>query len=262
MLNLNTTEKLLDLVRSTKYLSLPFYGNVEAINFKNGDFSNIQTQIDLDIEAFLQKNLQSMFPNIPFVGEELGGDISANKFWLVDPIDGTANYVRGTVGCTTMLSLIDNGQVEMAIIYDFTKDKMYWAAKNVGSYCNNEKLQVSQRTWNHSSIMFETKNEDFMQFVLKELKSRLDFKYSCAGYEYILVATGKVEGRVSLDPYGAIWDYAPGSLLVEEAGGVVRNIQSDLYDYKNLNHIVCNKEVYLNLVENIDAFHNKQMILS
>jgi len=262
MLSDSEFQRLLNLVYNTRFLSLPSYGKVESVNFKNGDLSNIQTQIDLDIEAFLKNNLAEIFPQISFVGEELGGDRSEDTFFLVDPIDGTANYVRGTVGCTTMISLIHEGQVVLSAIYDFVRNKMYWAQRGSGAYCNGNKLQVSQRTWEHSSLMFETKNESFAQFFMKELRERYAFKYSCAGYEYALVASGKVEGRISVEPYGAIWDYSPGSLLVEEAGGLVFNLHSDQYDYKNLDHIVCNKKIYLNIVESIDTFYNKKLILS
>ncbi len=64
-----------------------------------------------------------------------------------------------------------------------------------------------------------------------------------------MVASGKLEGRVTLDPYGKIWDYAPGSLLVSEVGGIVTNIGKETYDYRNLNSIVTNPIIYKELTE-------------
>lgn len=262
MLKKATYQRVLEIVHFTRKLSLPYFGRVEELVFKDGDTSNIQTQIDLDIETFLKKELKKVFPKIPFVGEELGGDTSADIFWLCDPIDGTSSYVRGLPYCTTMLTLIDHGTVDFSVIYDFVNDDIYWAVKGSGAFCNSKKLQVSDRPWNQSSLIFETKNQDFSHFLIDNLSQRIDCKHSAAGYEYILIATGKIEGRITLKPYGAIWDYAPGCLLVEEVGGIVCNLQSDDYKYTNLEHISCNnKEVYLKIVEYIDNFYNKNMII-
>ena len=74
-----------------------------------------------------------------------------------------------------------------------------------------------------------------------------------AGYEYILVAVGKLEGRVCFNPYGEDYDYAPGSLLVSEAGGKVTNIGSTKYDFNNLNFIAANKPLYKEWTEGKDA---------
>ena len=70
-----------------------------------------------------------------------------------------------------------------------------------------------------------------------------------AGFEYAMVASGKLDARISLDPYGKIWDFAPGSLLVAEAGGVVANIGSKGYDYRNFNFIAANPVIYKELTE-------------
>ncbi len=262
MLEKASYQRVLEIVHSTRQLSLPYFGRVEKLNFKNGDTSNIQTQIDLDIEIFLKQELEKVFPSIPFVGEELGGDTSADMFWLCDPIDGTSSFVRKLIYFTTMLSLIINGIVEFALIYDVINDDIYWAVRNNGTFCNVKRIYVSSRTWDQSSLIFETRNKDFSHFLVDNLSQRIDYKHSCAGYDYILIATGKIEGRIALKPYGAIWDYAPGCLLVEEAGGIVCNLQSDNYIYTNLEHIACNsEEVYLKIVEYIDRFYNTNILV-
>lgn len=262
MLNKTFYQRVLEIVRSTRTLSLPYFGKVEKLNFKNGDLSNIQTQIDLDIEKFLKQELEKVFPNIPFVGEELGGDTHSEIFWLVDPIDGTSSYVRGLPYCTTMLSLIKYGKVDFSVIYHFIEDNIYWAVAGSGAFCNGKRLQVSNRTWEHASLIFETRDKDFAHFLLDNLSNKIGYKHSCAGYDYILVASGEIEGRISLKPYGSIWDYAPGCLILKESGGIVYNLQSDDYNYTNLEHISCNsEEVYSKIVKYIDRFYNTNIFL-
>ena len=70
-----------------------------------------------------------------------------------------------------------------------------------------------------------------------------------AGFEFILVASGRLDARIAQDPYGYDWDYAPGSLLVEEAGGIVRNHGSNKYDYTNHDYIATNPVIYTALTE-------------
>ena len=82
---------------------------------------------------------------------------------------------------------------------------------------------------------------------VKKLCSPL--KFMCAGHEFAMVASGKLEGRIMYDPYGFDYDFAPGSLLVSEAGGVVTNIGSDKYDYRNLNSIAANPKLHQALTE-------------
>jgi fructose-1,6-bisphosphatase/inositol monophosphatase family enzyme len=77
--------------------------------------------------------------------------------------------------------------------------------------------------------------------------------HNAAGYEFVLVATGKIEGRIMYDAFGKDYDFAPGSLLVREAGGIVRNFHSDAYDYTNLSFIACNQVVYEELVKGEDG---------
>jgi fructose-1,6-bisphosphatase/inositol monophosphatase family enzyme len=74
-----------------------------------------------------------------------------------------------------------------------------------------------------------------------------------AGYEFVLVATGKLEGRICVDAFGKDYDFAPGSLLVSEAGGIVANIGSTTYDYRNTNLIAGNKALFDDLTQGTDA---------
>jgi myo-inositol-1(or 4)-monophosphatase len=169
---------------------------------------------------------------------------------------GTQHFVRGLPFCTSMLALIEDGQVVFGAIYDFINDIMYHAEKGKGAFKNEEKISVNNLSLEKSYLCWEIKildNEENKKkyFLLRE-KSIL-FKTIACGWEFAMIAEGKLDGRVCFDPHGKDYDYAPGSLIVAEAGGIVKNIGSTEYDYKNRNFICANPIIYNELVTGKEA---------
>ena len=247
-------DDILKIVRSTREISFPFWGNITSTT-KESNERNIVTEIDTKVEMFLQESFYEIDPNTSFVGEETGGDKTAGRFWLVDPIDGTQHYVRGLPFCTTMVSLIESGQVTFSAIYDFVNDVLYHAEIGNGAYADEEKISVSNRSAAAAFICYESNwnTGDSLEKHREVRKKIQTLQFSCSGYEHILVATGKIEGRVGYHPYAQDHDIAPGSLLIKEAGGIVTNIGSETFDYQNTNYIATNKAVYDSLVYDTDA---------
>lgn len=237
---------VLDAVRATRELSFPGYGKAEVEKRKSEDATEVVTRLDYEIEERLAKELSALDGSVSFVGEEYGGDRGAQRFWLCDPIDGTGNYVRGIPVCSTMLARIENGKVAFSVIYDFVNDDMYHAVKGGGAFRNGEPLSVSGRAYTGAYIYYES-NLDLpgnLERYHTIRKKTAILKTMSAGYELAMVASGKVEARICKDPYGKDYDFAPGTLLVAEAGGVVKNIGSDSYDYTNLNFIAATSAFY------------------
>jgi myo-inositol-1(or 4)-monophosphatase len=246
---------ILKIVRSTRDITLPSWGRVEVLNQKDDSAASVVTAIDQEVEQYLATEFKKSFPEVQYVGEEFGGDRTADKFWLVDPIDGTGHYVRGLPYCTTMIALIENGEVSLGIIYDFVNDILYYASKGQGAFANSEPIAVSSREIGQSYVCYESdisKAENFEKY-LQFRNLCTPVSHVCAGYEHVLVATGKIEGRIGCDPYGLDYDFAPGALLITEAGGVVTNIGSDQYDYSNPNYIAANPAVHQSLTTGSEA---------
>lgn len=242
------------IIRQVRNIVLPHYGNVASTCKPKGDHELV-TELDVRVENFLREELAKHYPDITFVGEETGGDRTAKKKWLCDPIDGTSYFVRGTPFCTTMLALIEDDRVIFSIIYDFLEDKLYSATRGQGAFCNGQPIHVSTRTLKQSFLACELQPSEDADIALYQriAKKALCTKLICAGYEFILVATGKMEGRLTLNPFGEDYDFAPGSLLVEEAGGLVANVGSKTYDYRNLRFLATNPVVFRELTEGPDA---------
>jgi len=249
-------ETILDLIRSTRDMLLPHWGTIAPTKKSGGtDEVSVVTELDLAVENYLKENLSRIDPGAQFAGEEFGGSREAERFWLCDPIDGTAHFVRGLPFCSVMLALIEEGQVNFSAIYDFVGDVMHYARRGAGAYRNGEPMRVSDRPFDRSFIALETRIDEPANYeTMRALRKRaVLFSSITSGFEFSLVATGKLEARVCLNAYGKDWDFAPGSLLVEEAGGIVTNIGSRSYDFRNLDLIAANPEVHRALTEGPDA---------
>jgi len=245
------TEQVLSIIRSTRDITLPYYGKAEDVTQKAEGQHNLVTRLDKEVETYLKEEFRKLDSTIEFAGEEFGGSRDVKKLWLVDPIDGTLHFVRGMPFCSTMVALIEDGQVVFSAIYDFVNDIMYHAERGRGAFKNGEPIRVSERSMRESVVSLECNlskpgNPEIRERVRK---GSMIFHTICAGHEFVLVATGKLEGRICYDPFGSDYDFAPGSLLVSEAGGIVANMGSTAYDYRNTNLIAGNKALFEGLTQ-------------
>ena len=245
-------DAVLPIVREVREILLPEWGTAEIIDKKTEVSSDVVTALDAKVEKFLKSRLAEVYPDIQFVGEEDGGDRSAGRFWLVDPIDGTSHYIRGLPFCTTMLALIENGVVTFSVIYDFLNDDIYWAEKGKGAYKNDSTIHVSDRGLVDAYVCTESKvykkyNQVFLGRIVE--KSASYFSSVDTGWEFAMIACGKLDARIAFDAWGYDYDFAPGALLVAEAGGIVTNIGSSDYDYRNIDLIAANPTIYRELEE-------------
>lgn len=240
---------ILDSVRSTREMLLPHWGKIEAKkkDYIGGDIAqSTVTELDTKIEEYLAGELRRLDPTAAFAGEEFGGSRDASRLWLCDPIDGTMHFVRGLPFCSVMLALIEDGRVNFSIVYDFINDHLYHARRGAGAFLNAGPIHVSDRPLDGGYLAFETRiKKDSNAALVQRVRERANLMETVtSGYEYALVASGKLDGRICYDPWGRDYDFAPGSLLVQEAGGIVANIGKHEYDYRDLNFIAANPRVY------------------
>ena len=181
---------------------------------------DIKLIIDQDTEKLIRSNLQAT--DIPILGEEYGGDIADGKYWVIDPIDGTANYFRGLDECCVSIALMENDEALIGIIYNFNNDQMYTAVKDQGAFLNNTKISVSDiASKDKASITtgFPASEtiESSMNF-LEDLKGWKKVRmFGSAALSCAYVASGKCDYYAEKGVY--LWDIAAGICLVKEAGG-------------------------------------------
>jgi len=164
-------------------------------------------------------------------GEEYGKEGNPDTFWLIDPIDGTENYIRGMPNFQNMVTLIDRGEPVFTVVYRPVTDDLYVAAKGEGTYRNGLKIEMKERPISRTQIEF-TGNASIEDgpAIWKAVYDKIwNFKMG----DFLLTPEGKLDGQLVYKSKGDIWDFAPRALLISEAGGKVANIGSDRYDYTN-----------------------------
>ena len=186
----------------------------------NEEGRDIKLIIDQDTEKLIRSSL--MGTNIPILGEEYGGVISKERYWVIDPIDGTANYFRGLDECCVSIALMEGNEALIGVIYNFNNDQMYTAIKDHGAFLNNAKISVSDiDSKNKASITtgFPASEtiESSMNF-LEDLKGWKKVRmFGSAALSCAYVASGKCDYYAEKGVY--LWDIAAGICLVKEAGG-------------------------------------------
>ncbi|MDD2411184.1 MAG: inositol monophosphatase family protein [Candidatus Methanomethylophilaceae archaeon] len=194
-----------------------------------GTRENLATTADLNVERFLRKRLPELVPGSSFVGEEDGKSGEGDLVWIVDPIDGTANYARDLRVSTVSIALRRDGETVAGAVYQPYTDEMFCAMKGKGTSVNGRAVRVSDRPLANS--MFCTswsayrKERAPMCFRISERVLPLceDIRrFGTAAYELSLLAEGRIDifFEAALQP----WDIAAGALIVREAGGVCGSV--------------------------------------
>jgi len=182
---------------------------------------------DLVVNSILQTELTDHFPSIGWLSEETRDNtdrLKKGKVWVVDPIDGTKEFVLGIPEYSISVALVEKGEPILAIISNPLKKEVYSAIKGHGAFLNDRPIHVKETYNNKPTILAsrsEIKRGEWKQF---EEKANIIATGSIA-YKLALIAAGKADATFSLGPKHE-WDIAAGCLLVEEAGGSV----SDKYD--------------------------------
>jgi fructose-1,6-bisphosphatase/inositol monophosphatase family enzyme len=132
---------------------------------------------------------------------------------------------------------------------------MYSAERGHGAFCDSDRIHVSNRSLRQSYTTWGTHldKEENLKIFEKLIRKTVIFKSVCTGWESAMIASGKLDAKITFDPHGSDYDYAPGSLLISEAGGIVANLGVKTYDFNNLNFIAANPIIYKELTSGPDA---------
>ena len=189
---------------------------------------DIKLIIDQDTEKLIRSNLQ--VTDIPILGEEFGGHIADAKYWVIDPIDGTANYFRGLDECCVSIALMEGNEALIGVIFNFNNNQMFTAVKDHGAFLNNAKISVSDITSkNKASITTGFPASETIESSMDFLEDPKGWKkvrmFGSAALSCAYVASGKCDYYAERGVF--LWDFAAGICLIKEAGG---NITYSLID--------------------------------
>ena len=207
-------------------------GDIAAKTHIKTSAADLVTEYDVAVEDFLKEKLLALLPDAVFFGEEeaLQGDPSKGWVFIVDPIDGTTNFVRGFRQSGISIALAREGQVEYGVVYDPYREELFSAQRGVGAFLNGQPIHVSDKPLSEGIFIMGTaiyKREYIdpsMSLTTQLLRRSCDFRrFGAAAQDLCYVACGRAElfFEYSLSP----WDYAAGSLIVTEAGGVASTVE-------------------------------------
>lgn len=195
----------------------------------------VVTEIDKAVETQLKAALSDKFLNVGFLGEEHGQSGNKDEYWLIDPLDGTENYIRGLPGVTCILGRVHGGKVIESYIYDPVDNVLYHAEKNTGAFADGVAIHVVERPVERSFIALSSGFDEDSPLPSALVKEGVYYfsKFLGAGIKAVYLASGKIDGIIikSKRP-GGEWDYAPTRFLAQEAGAIFTPFDGDRLDSK------------------------------
>ncbi len=210
--------------------------DVEAVRVSQKQVNDFVTEVDHAAEAAIIETLLTAYPGHGILAEESGSEHGARDseyVWIIDPLDGTTNFIHGFPVYCVSIALAVRGKVEQAVIYDPTRNDLFTATKGRGAYMNERRIRVSKRTQLKESLISTgfpfRPGDNFKNYlnIMADVMQRTAGlrRPGAAALDLAYVAAGFTEGFFETGL--SIWDVAAGSLLVTEAGGLVGNFTGE-----------------------------------
>lgn len=206
-------------------------GRVKNVEVKQGDERNLVSEIDRGAEERIISIIRRHYPGHAILAEESGGSTAPAEYrWIIDPLDGTTNFLHGVPIFSVSIGIERRGELIAGVVYDPNQDEMFTAEKGAGAFLNGRRLKVSTSSVLVESLLVTgfpyniTENpgnavEHFVHFLMAARGVR---RLGSAAIDLSYVAAGRFDGfwEVSLSP----WDMAAGALLIAEAGGRITDM--------------------------------------
>ncbi|MEY3831110.1 MAG: hypothetical protein RJA82_57, partial [Pseudomonadota bacterium] len=208
--------------------------NLERLQIDRKQHNDFVTEVDKAAEEAIIETLSEAYPNHGFLAEESGELLNnSDHIWIIDPLDGTTNFIHGFPQYAISIALSVNGVLQQAVIYDPNRDELFSASKGGGAYVDRRRLRVADQIKLENALIgtgFPYRQD---QDVDQYLKIFADMTRQCAGLrrpgaaslDLAYVAAGRYDGffESELKP----WDMAAGALIITEAGGLVGNYRGE-----------------------------------
>ena len=222
---------VLDVVYEAGQRLKKYFGNIEAKSYKTSFAADAVTRLDEETERFLEEELKKIDPSIGFTGEEFGTIRKSDRFWLVDPIDGTKNFIHGLSFFGTILSLKYQGRIILGISNMPAIGELLYASVEEKTTLNGKPTHVSQiQKLEDSFVNFNPskfENEKYLSIVKAVDKRVINMRGFGDTYGYHLVATGRAEVFFEIGPKA--WDISAFQIIMKQAGGKYSNFEGNEY---------------------------------
>ena len=221
------------------------FGEVEKLQISVKGPSDFVSNADTKAEKIIINELMKAKKNYSILSEECGSKINSDSenVWIIDPIDGTTNFLHGIPHFAISIALKSNNEIVSGLIFDPIKDEMFYAEKNNGAFFNNQRIKVSKKK-QINNCLFATGGKEKMELDLITRKS------GSAALDMAYVAAGRYDGYFQNNLN--LWDIAAGIIIIKEAGGIINEI--DLSKNDNINIRASNTSINEKMLEKIKNF--------
>ena len=225
--------------------------DVGALKIHTKNYNDFVTEVDRSAEQAIIETLRDAYPTHGFLGEESGVDnADAENVWIIDPLDGTTNFLHGLPQYCVSIALMQQGQLTQAVVYDPNRNDLFTATKGRGAFLNDKRIRVTSRPKLQDSIIgtgfpfrdfghLDTYLAMFKDMIRKTAGLR---RPGSAALDLAYVAAGWYDGfwEIGLSK----WDIAAGTLLVKEAGGIVGDLEGNESWLETGNIVAGNPKVF------------------
>ena len=221
------------------------FGEIENLQVSKKGPADFVTNADINAEKIIIDELKKAKPNYTILSEENGLEKNKDEenVWIIDPIDGTINFLHGIPHFAISIALMSKKEIVSGIIYDPIKDELFYAEKNNGAFLNNQRIRVSKKN-NLNECLFGAGSK---------IKVEPDINYrnsGCAALDMAYVANGRYDGYYQKNLN--LWDIAAGIILINEAGGIIDDI--DLSNKKNIKVLASNPDINAKFKQKVGNF--------
>ena len=237
--------------------------DIEHLKITTKQYNDFVTEVDRAAEAAIIDTLREAYPDYGILAEESGqtaGTESGSEYqWIIDPLDGTTNFIHGFPQYAVSIALAYKGQLNQAVVYDTLRNEMFTASKGGGAYLNERRIRVSKCLRVEDALLgtgFPFRHLEHLDAYMAIFK---DFTQRCPGIrragsaalDLAYVASGRLDGfwEFGLAP----WDMAAACLLITEAGGLVGDLAGGEDYLKTGNLVAGSPKVFAQILQTIDS---------
>lgn len=232
--------------------------DVGSLKIRSKTYNDFVSEVDQAAEQAIIETLQDAYPDHGFLGEESGHDrTDAENVWIIDPLDGTTNFLHGFPQYAVSIALMTNGQLTQAVVYDPNRNDLFTATKGRGAFLNDKRIRVSNRTKLQDSLVGtgfpfrDFSHLDTYMPMLRDMirKASAIRRPGAAALDLAYVAAGWLDAfwEIGLSK----WDIAAGALLIQEAGGIVGDFEGNETWLESGNIVAANPKVFAQMLQTL-----------
>jgi len=233
--------------------------DIGSLTVNDKSYNDFVTEVDLASEKEIIRVLKASYPDHAFLGEETGLSHQADNIWIIDPLDGTTNFLHGFPQYCISIALEEKGEITQAVIYDPNRNDLFTATKGQGAYLNQRRMRVSNKSKLKESILgtgFPFRDFQHLPVYLKIFEEVVRGtsgvrRPGSAALDLAYVAAGWFDGFFEINL--SKWDIAAGGLLVTEAGGIVSDFAEKDGWLEAGNIVATNPKIYEPLIKIIQS---------